>query len=184
MRKPRSLSWFWHFVAIAGIVLHLVACVAVKPAARGSGLPHEVFPTASRIEAIAAEQGCLWRCDVSKVHDKDGNILGYTITQRLTSRSGQFTTAIHVSPDMRIMRAEVLTYNRERGSEVRSADFSRQFVDKGVDDPLQIGKDLDAVTGATMSCSAMADGVRHALRLLRDIRAEGRAGTYFERREN
>jgi hypothetical protein len=45
------------------------------------------------------------------------------------------------------------------------ADFTKQFADKGVGNPLRMGKYIDAVTGATVSCRLMAGGIRYLLQI-------------------
>jgi hypothetical protein len=47
---------------------------------------------------------------------------------------------------------------------VESPDFLRQFVGKSVNEPLRLGEDIDGVTRATVTATAVADGVRKSAR--------------------
>ena len=61
-----------------------------------------------------------------------------------------------------------MEYSAQRGEEVCSPSFAQQFEGKTPDAPIRVGKDIDAVTGATISSRAMADGVRRIVRLARE----------------
>lgn len=65
-----------------------------------------------------------------------------------------------------VKRATLVSYPWSRGREVGRRSFTRQFEGKGPKDAIEIGKDIDAVTGATVSCRAMAAGVREAVKNL------------------
>ena len=49
------------------------------------------------------------------------------------------------------------------GTKVRDAEFLSQFRGKKATDPLEVREDVDAITGATISSRAVANGVRRAL---------------------
>ena len=46
----------------------------------------------------------------------------------------------------------------------------KQFRDKSVNDPLAVGRDIDAVTQATISSRAATTAVKKALRIIDDLR--------------
>jgi len=96
---------------------------------------------------------------------------GYAVSLEVVSRSGPFEILVIIDPALRVRRADVLRYPGERGWEVRSRVFTRQFEGKGPRDPIRIGEDIDAMTGATISSNAMAGGVRRAIRLVREAAA-------------
>jgi Na+-translocating ferredoxin:NAD+ oxidoreductase RnfG subunit len=72
---------------------------------------------------------------------------------------------IGVSPQARIIGIEVLIYRESQGSEIRSKRFMRQFVGKTADAPLQLGRDIDGISGATLSSRSTAYAVKKALAL-------------------
>jgi len=63
----------------------------------------------------------------------------------------------------KIVAVEILTYREAHGLEARSPRFSRQMLGKGIEDRLSVGQDLDAISGATLSCKTLAYGARKAL---------------------
>ena len=68
-----------------------------------------------------------------------------------------------------VKQARVISYPWDRGRDVRKRAFTSQFEGKGPEDPIQLGKDIDAMTGATISSRVMAQGVRDTIKLLEII---------------
>jgi len=106
---------------------------------------------------------------VNRIADDAGNVLGYTVESRVVSRSGPFTILVVVAPDLCVLRAEVLEYRAERGRQVRSPKFTDQFTGKCAGDPVELDKDIHAITGATISSRAMTEGVKRAIRLIESL---------------
>ncbi len=130
----------------------------------------EVFPsTAELIEMpVDGEVKSPGRSGGSVVREIRGpsKLLGYLVESQVTGRSGPFNIAVLLDEQLVVKRAMVLSYPWSRGRDVGRRSFGRQFEGKGPEDVIEIGKDIDAVTGATISCKAMAQGVREAVGLL------------------
>ncbi len=107
---------------------------------------------------------------VNRITDDAGNLLGYTVQMQVVSRSGPFTILVVVGSDLCIMRAKVLEYRAERGSEVCAPKFTDQFTGKCADDPIELDKDIHAITGATISSRAMTEGAKRAILAIASIR--------------
>ncbi len=129
----------------------------------------EVFPSATEIIEIpgGGDDERSRRPSQSSVSEIRGasRLLGYLVESQVAGRSGPFDIAVLLDEELTVKRAFVLTYPWPRGREVARHSFTRQFEGKGPEDAVEIGKDVDAVTGATISCRAMAAGVRQAIRL-------------------
>jgi hypothetical protein len=80
-------------------------------------------------------------------------------------------TAGFVVTDAKIERAQVLIYRESRGSEIHLPAFLRQFIGAQLDDNVadgnKLSKDIEGITGATMSVDAMRRMARAALLLNR-----------------
>jgi Na+-translocating ferredoxin:NAD+ oxidoreductase RnfG subunit len=113
----------------------------------------------------AHRSGLASRAAVSEIRNPS-DLLGYLIEAKVSGRSGSFRIAVFLDERLAVKRATVLSYPWSRGREVRKRSFTSQFEGKGLTDAIEVGKDIDAVTGATISCEAMARGVRDAVRLL------------------
>ncbi|UCE50270.1 MAG: FMN-binding protein [Phycisphaerales bacterium] len=130
----------------------------------------EVFPSAVELVEVMADGKAEGRSGIAVVNEvrSSSNLLGYLVETRVTGRSGPFKIAVLLDGRLIVKRATVISYPWPRGREVGKRSFTRQFEGKGPEDTIEIGKDIDAVTGATISCRAMATGVREAIELLAD----------------
>lgn len=94
---------------------------------------------------------------------------GYALIDEEMGQHEQITFAVKLSPQGAVERHEVMVYRESYGQEITDPRFRRQFEGKTVKDPVRAGKDIDVVTGATISSRAMAVGVRRALILLDEL---------------
>ena len=58
---------------------------------------------------------------------------------------------------------EILDYRETYGSEIRNAKWRAQFAGKSVAAPLKLDKDIRNISGATLSCRHITDGVKRLL---------------------
>lgn len=91
---------------------------------------------------------------------------GYALRLRAESRSGYFIALVILDSKLTIKDLDVEQYIGERGGEIRSEEFRRQFRGKGSLSDLRIGNDIDAVTGATISSKALTEAVRKSVQWL------------------
>jgi Na+-translocating ferredoxin:NAD+ oxidoreductase RnfG subunit len=148
-------------------VLLSLSCVSTG-SVREVGLMTAVFPSAEEVrvlEPAVDESGVL----AVRAAVAGGRVVGYGVTERVSGRSGPFTILVVVDTELTVHRVAILSYPWDRGRDVQSPKFTNQFAGKGPGDPLRMGKDIDAMTGATISSRAVTDGVRHALGVVRDI---------------
>ena len=107
--------------------------------------------------------------DISEIKD-DSGLLAYCVESKVVSRSGPFRIRVLLDKQLCIKQATVISYPADRGRDICKPAFTDQFNGKGSDDPIQIGKDIDAMTGATISSHAMAKGVRDTIKLLKRVK--------------
>ncbi len=131
----------------------------------GPSVLRSVFPSAQDITEIPLDESAGPARKLYVAHGPSEPI-AYAVEEEMVSRSGPFTILVIIDSQFSVERVQVLSYPGERGGEVRSATFLRQFEGKGRGDPIRLGVDVDAVTGATISSRAVAKGVRQAIRLL------------------
>ena len=81
--------------------------------------------------------------------------------------SGRFKIQVLLDTSLSIKDASILTYRGKRGRDIRSEAFTSQFVGKNPADPMQSGRDIHAVTGATLSSETMTETVKTAITLLK-----------------
>lgn len=155
---------------LAGLSLVSSCSPAAQPTGGQPNAFAAVFPAATRTvevplsDALRAESG-LSRVTVLEIRSPAG-LLGYWVESEVTGRSGPFTIRVLLDTDLTIRQSSVLFYPWARGRGVRTAGFTGQFEGKSLADPIRVGGDIAAVTGATVSCEAMARGVRQSIRLI------------------
>lgn len=123
----------------------------------------EVFPSAARGRILVP--GSSRFPQMMEVWNGE-NLLGYGVDLKVMSRSGQFRVLVAVSPEEKVMDVLIPDYPHKRGRAVRKPSFLSQFKGFSYGEPLKLGEQVDGVSGATSSASAVTGGVRKALILV------------------
>ena len=129
-----------------------------------------IFPDATDITEIPIDQdtrksGCPDDIKISEIKSELGT-LGYCVESKVTARSGPFRIRVLLDKQLYVKQATVISYPWSRGRDVCKNAFTSQFEGKGPEDPIRVDSDIDAITGATISSRAMAEGVRCSITLL------------------
>lgn len=94
---------------------------------------------------------------------------------RVIGKHDFITYAVAIQPDKtgvgKVRGIEVLEYRETYGSQIRRPEWRQQFVGKGTDATLKNSKDIQNISGATLSCTHVTDGVRRVLRTYEVLRA-------------
>jgi len=158
-------------VAASAILVTISGCVdSAASGAMQMETAHEVFPSATDMSKISIdrnvqESGRAGNPVVSEIRDSSG-LLGYWVESEIVSRSGPFRIHILLDEHFVVRRAAVISYPWPRGREIGRRSFVSQFEGKGPKDAIELDNDIDAVTGATISCDAMTRAVREVVKLL------------------
>lgn len=94
---------------------------------------------------------------------RNGELLGWVFLDDVIGKHEFITYALAVSPGGTVNGLEVISYRETHGDEVREAGWRGQFTNKSLSDELKLGKDIDNISGATLSCRNLTDGVRRLL---------------------
>lgn len=131
------------------------------------GVPRPVTLTASEKVSLEKRLGSRLLtpfCDLWEIRCH-GRLEGMALVDEEMGKHQPITFLIAMDSHSRIKRVEVLVYREKYGGGVRSPRFTSQFNDKSSADPLRVGRDLDAVSGATISSKALSLGARKAVML-------------------
>jgi NosR/NirI family nitrous oxide reductase transcriptional regulator len=91
---------------------------------------------------------------------REGGTIGYATTGTASGYSGPLTLAVGTSPEGRIRSLAILEY-RDTPDLMRGAtELLGSFLDRGPSDGFEVGRDVDAVTGATFSSRGLALAAR------------------------
>jgi Na+-translocating ferredoxin:NAD+ oxidoreductase subunit G len=96
---------------------------------------------------------------------KNKEPIGYAIILHMTGKERPITFMVAINPDGTVRAVEVLVYRESQGFEIRSTRFMQQFEGKTIQSPLKTGRDIDVITGATLSSRSATYVVKKALAL-------------------
>ena len=82
------------------------------------------------------------------------------------------TYAVGISSDGKVQGIEIMDYRETFGYQVRDAAWRKQFVGKTSKDKVHLDRDIQNISGATMSCSHVTDGVRRILQTYEVIKVK------------
>jgi Na+-translocating ferredoxin:NAD+ oxidoreductase RnfG subunit len=101
----------------------------------------------------------IWRAE------KAGILIGWFIVDEVVGKHEFITYAAALTPDNKVQGIEILTYRETYGYQVRNADWRHQFVGKTLAAPFKLDEDIANISGATLSCRNVMNGVKRLLAL-------------------
>ena len=132
-----------------------------------------MFPDADAFEArnVALDAAQLQQLDTQGVRARSANwpvrvakragaTLGFVVADEVIGKVELIGYAVGVALDGTIKQVEILSYRESHGFEIRLPAWRRQFVGKNQGSALQVGDDIANISGATLSCTHVTDGVR------------------------
>lgn len=99
----------------------------------------------------------VWRAD------ENGKPAGYFFVDEVYGKHEFITYAVGIDADGRVRQVEIMDYRETYGYQVREASWRAQFVGKSIADPLKLETDIQNISGATLSCRHVIEGVRRIL---------------------
>jgi Na+-translocating ferredoxin:NAD+ oxidoreductase RnfG subunit len=88
---------------------------------------------------------------------------GWFILDEVVGKHEFITYAVGLNADGSVRQIEIMDYRESYGYEIRNADWRRQFDGKRAGDKLKLDDDIKNISGATLSCRHIADGVKRVL---------------------
>ena len=139
---------------------------------------HAAFPDASAFVPLALPLDDAGRARLAEVAKPPGardprawramagdRLLGTFYADRVIGKQEYIDYALAVDAAGRVLRVEVLAYRETHGWEIRNERWRSQFVGKSAADPVEVSRDIANISGATLSCRHVTDGVRRLLAL-------------------
>ena len=103
---------------------------------------------------------------VTFVAKKGDVILGYAVVVEEIGKHRPITFIVGVGVDRKVKDAALMVYREAYGGEVRDRRFLQQYKGKQLKDALQPFRDIQNISGATMSVEAIGRGSKKALALV------------------
>ncbi len=95
---------------------------------------------------------------------KEGDrLVGYFIIDEVFGKHEYITYAVALDANGKVRQIEILVYRESYGYEIRNPAWRAQFIGKKHGDPVKLDEDIKNISGATMSCRHIAQGVKRLL---------------------
>jgi hypothetical protein len=104
------------------------------------------------------------------------DLLGMMIADEVLGKFELISYAVGVGVDGHVRGIEILSYRESHGGEIRLSAWRKQFVDKTSASPLTVGEDIANVSGATLSCTHVTEGVKRIVAVIELARRKGVVG--------
>jgi Na+-translocating ferredoxin:NAD+ oxidoreductase RnfG subunit len=102
--------------------------------------------------------------------------VGFIFMLDVIGESLPITFAIGVAADGALQDVQVMVYREPQGEAIQEERFRRQFVGKRSKDPITLDKDIDAISGATISSRSATFAARKGLLLAEVLRGRASVG--------
>ena len=121
----------------------------------------EVTLDAAQMQSLAAHgvqaRSARWPVRVAQ---RGGAALGFVVVDEVIGKFELITYAVGIGLDGAVKQVEILSYRESHGHEIRLPAWRKQFVGKTAASPLHVGDDIANISGATLSCQHVTDGVK------------------------
>lgn len=123
---------------------------------------------AAQMQAISQRLGVSARSAQWKVIEasQGGLLLGWVVVDNVVGKFELITYAVGIGSDGVIKQVEILSYRESHGAEVRLPAWRQQFVSKTVQSPIKVGSDIVNISGATLSCTHVSEGVKRIVAVI------------------
>ena len=147
---------------------------------------HSGFPQADRFEPapvhLSSEQAkAIEEASGVRVRSADQPVwvaragtrkLGWFIVDEVYGKHEFITYAVSLNLDGSVKLVEIMDYRETHGGQVRNPSWLEQFVGKTFGAPLKLDEDIKNISGATLSCKHLADGMKRLLAFYHLVLAE------------
>ena len=123
--------------------------------------PSWVDLTPQEIKTIEKTSGKKWLSPRVRVWwgpDKEALII-----DRVLGKHEFITYAVALTPDGTVKSVEIMEYRETYGYQIRESQWRQKFIGKTLANPVKLDKDISNISGATISCLHVTDGVRRVL---------------------
>lgn len=162
----RPIQWIPLPLAAIAVSVHATSYLSVEQA-REVLFPGVVMAEtpmtleAGQVAAIARQSGVgvrnpvlrLWRGPAGEV----------VLIDDVIGKHDRITYALGINADGTVKGVEILDYRENYGHEIRSAAWRAQFAGKTAAAAMRLDEDIRSISGATLSCRHVTEGVRRLL---------------------
>lgn len=143
----------------------------------GSSIRAQMFPAATRfvdrtVVMTKAQKKAIGKASKTRVHSarftaldafKGKQKLGTLIIDKVYGKHEFITYAVALDNSGGVAGVEIMDFRESYGDEVRNSKWRAQFKGRKSGQPLKIDKQIKNISGATLSCVHITNGVRRVL---------------------
>jgi RnfABCDGE-type electron transport complex G subunit len=145
---------------LAGANMITAPVIAERQAEDYRSALEEYFPDMAEFKTEVLDEGSF-----DLVYNAGGELLGVMASASVQGYDGPISYNLAVDKEGAILGLRIVEHTETQGvgDVIEKPEFQNQFLGKSCLDPLQIGEDVDTVSGATISTSAMINSMRQLL---------------------
>ena len=164
----RGSQWLWLPVAALSTSAYAATYLSVEQAQQA------IFPGATLFAGSVA----LSDAQQQRIKQAAGSVMprpaikfwrvehgGFFIVDEVLGKHELITYAVGLDADGSIKQVEILDYRESYGYEIRNEHWRRQFIGRRYGVPLRMDHEIQNISGATLSCTHLTDGVKRLLAL-------------------
>jgi Na+-translocating ferredoxin:NAD+ oxidoreductase RnfG subunit len=146
-------------------IAHATQYLTVEQAQRAAFPDATVFePVQTSFDATTVGTPAGWSPHIWRIRKGDA-ALGWFFTDAVIGKSELINYSLALDTHGAVIALEVLEYREAHGGEVRLAPWRKQFLGKTSHDPVALNQDIKNISGATLSCRHLTEGVQRLLKL-------------------
>jgi Na+-translocating ferredoxin:NAD+ oxidoreductase RnfG subunit len=127
-----------------------------------------VYGAGATVDTLHVDTATVYRVS------RGGALLGFAQVRNVKGKDQPITYLVATDSADALRDIDILVYREPYGGEVAYDPWRKQFRGKKAGAPLQVGKDIKNISGATISSNSVTRGVRQALAELTGWHAEGK----------
>lgn len=165
------------FVVALGVLFASLAVAQAERYLTGSEAGKLCFPHADRFEervhpftadqkkAIEKQSGQPVRLRGQRywIAHQGTNVLGVLVADHVLGKHEIIDYAVALAPGGMVLQIEILEYRESHGYEIRGDKWRDQFKGKTTKDKFRLNGDIYNISGATISCRSVTDGIKRVL---------------------
>jgi hypothetical protein len=132
---------------------------AIFPGRSFTAAPVKLTP--GQRKAIEQASGVRLLHDEQQVWRVSGG--GWFIVDEVVGKHEFITYGVGLNANGSVKQIEVMDYRETYGADIRNENWRAQFVGKTSQSPLKLDRDIKNISGATLSCRHITDGVKRLL---------------------
>ena len=127
-------------------------------------IPFQAELTKEQAAAVKKQSGMRVRQRRIEGFDMHGGAsAGRVYVDNVIGKHEYITYAAGIDAAGAVRGVEIIEYRETWGFEIRELKWRAQFAGRTTEDPVKLGKDIENISGATLSCRNVTDGVRRLL---------------------